>query len=71
MDEMYRYVDNNIPRESWEYGEEYFDSISWKSIGRYDNLQVVVRYYGHLRGKALAEPEARGIPTAGNGIWKK
>lgn len=71
MDEMYRYVDDNFPRESWEYGEEYFDSISWKSIGRYDNLQVVVRYYGHLRGTALAKPEERGIPTAGNGIWKK
>lgn len=71
MDQMEDYVQDNFPRESWEYGEEYFNSISWKSIGRYDNLQVVVRYYGHLHGIALAKPEERGIPTAGNGIWKK
>ena len=70
MDQMEDYVQDNFPRESWEYGQEYFNSISWKSIGRYDNLQVVVRFYSHLHGESLDSLEVRGIPTAGNGIWK-
>ena len=45
--------------------------IGWKSIGRYQGMQVVVRYVGVLNDVRLAEPEDRGIPTAGNGIWKQ
>lgn len=44
--------------------------VSWKSIGRYQGMQVVVRFVAVVNDVRLAEPEDRGIPTAGNGIWK-
>lgn len=44
-------------------------SGSWKFIGSYNGMNVVVRYIEVCNDVRLAEPEERGIPTAGNGIW--
>ena len=71
MAEMNAYVDKNFPRSEDQYGMDYFNSISWQSIGRYQEMQVVVRYMGHLHGASLSKPEERGIPTEGNKIFKK
>lgn len=38
--------------------------VSWKLIGTYSGMKVVVRYVEDGNS-----PEAVGIPTAGNGIW--
>ena len=44
-------------------------SCSWKLIGTYSGLKVVVRYIADLNGVRMPDPELRGIPTAGNGIF--
>lgn len=71
MNEMDSYVEKAFPRAEWQHGIDYFNSTSWKSIGRYEGMQVVVRYLAHLHGESLAEPEERGIPTEGNKIFIK
>lgn len=43
---------------------------SWKLIGTYQGMPVVVRYVEVCNEVNLGTPEARGIPTAGNGIWQ-
>lgn len=40
--------------------------VSWKLIGTYSGMKVVVRYVEDGNS-----PEAVGIPTAGNGIWQR
>ena len=48
----------------------YWSSGSWLSIGRYQGMQIVVRYIESCNDIYLGTPESRGIPTAGNGIWQ-
>lgn len=43
--------------------------FSWQCIGNYQGMNVVVRYVEKCNGEFLSSPEARGIPTSGNGIW--
>lgn len=65
------YVSTSYLTEQSPYTlQSYWSSGSWLSIGRYQGMQIVVRYIESCNGVFLGTPESRGIPTAGNGIWQ-
>ncbi len=69
MWQMDEYVRNNFrvvnPDGSWTEAH----STSWKLIGTYCGVKIVVRYIDNLNGIPMGAPELRGIPVAGNGIF--
>lgn len=70
IDQIGEYMSENysIWREDFGAVGVSFD-YSWQLIGRYEGMEVVVRYVESCNGTVLDSPEERGIPTAGNGIW--
>lgn len=70
IDQMGEYMSENhsIWREDFGAVGVSFD-YSWQLIGRYEGMEVVVRYVESCNGTFLDSPEERGIPTAGNGVW--
>ena len=70
IDEMGEYMCEHytIWREDYNAEGVSFD-YSWILIGRYDGMEIVVRYIESCNNIFLDSPEARGIPTAGNGVW--
>lgn len=70
IDQMGEYMCEHytIWREDYNAEGVSFD-YSWQLIGRYDGMEIVVRYVESCNNIFLDSPEARGIPTAGNGVW--
>lgn len=70
IDQMGEYMCDNysIWREDFDAVGVSFD-YSWQLIGRYEGMEIVVRYVESCNGIFLDSPEERGIPTAGNGVW--
>lgn len=70
IDEMGEYMCEHytIWREDYNAEGVSFD-YSWILIGRYDGMEIVVRYVESCNNVFLDSPEARGIPTDGNGVW--
>ena len=70
IDQMGEYMRDNysIWREDFDAVGVSFD-YSWQLIGRYEGMEIVVRYVESCNGTFLDSPEERGIPTAGNGVW--
>ncbi len=61
----YMHANYTIPTEN---GSTSSFGSSWRSIGTYSGMRIVVRYIYEVNYTALSTPEERGIPTAGNGI---
>ena len=70
MEQSDRYMGENYQLEKEDGTWSEFHTISWKNIGVYDGVQIVLRYIDSVNGVELSSPEARGISTAGNGKWE-
>lgn len=70
IDQMGEYMCEHytIWREDFDAEGVSFD-YSWQLIGRYEGIEIVVRYVESCNNIFLDSPEERGIPTAGNGVW--
>lgn len=70
IDQMGEYMCEHYTIWREDYNAEGVSFVySWILIGRYDGMEIVVRYVESCNNIFLDSPEARGIPTAGNGVW--
>ncbi len=78
MKEMGIYVSKNFaPKPKPNTTTSFAHDISWKLIGTYSDMPIVVRYVNgystdyYVTYTRLPSPEERGVATAGNGIFEK